>query len=59
MVDKNKVFIYLDGLRRSGITNMFGAPAYVRTMFAVSRGESVKLVAEWMETFSQRHPEKE
>lgn len=49
MVNKETVFNYLDALRDSGITNMFGSPAYVRKVFNVSQAESVKLVVEWME----------
>jgi uncharacterized circularly permuted ATP-grasp superfamily protein len=57
MAKKEKVFIYLDALRESGITNMYGSPAYVRKAFPeVSQSEAVKLVAEWMETFEKRHP---
>lgn len=59
MVDKERVFNYLDGLRELGVTNMFGSPAYVRNYFGaskISQDEAVKLVAEWMETFDKRHP---
>ena len=55
-VNKNKVFEYLDALRDSGITNMYGSPAYVHAAFDVTQGEAVKLVTEWMQTFSERHP---
>ena len=57
MVDKEKVFKYLDALRNSGITNMFGSVPYVRAVFDVSQSEGIKLVAEWMETFDQRNKE--
>ena len=60
MVDKERVFNYLDGLRVSGVTNMFGAPAYVRDYFGakeVSHSEAINLVVEWMETFDKRHPD--
>lgn len=55
MADKTRVFKYLDALRDSGVVNMFGSAPYVIKMFAVSRSEAIKLVAEWMETFDQRH----
>ena len=55
-IDKEKVFVYLDNLRESGITNMYGAGAYVEAMFDVKRSEAIKLLSEWMETFSERHP---
>lgn len=60
MIDKERVFNYLDDLRVSGVTNMFGAPAYVRHYFGakeVSQSEAINLVVEWMETFDKRHPD--
>lgn len=42
---------YLDGLRESGRTNMFGAGAYVESRFFLSRAEARKIVLYWMETF--------
>jgi hypothetical protein len=56
MTDKEKVFTYLDALRESGVTNMFGTPRCVMKVFNVSSNESIKLVAEWMDNFEQRHP---
>ena len=54
-MDKQEVFKYLDALRRSGITNMFGSPAYVRKVFGASNAESIKLVAEWMDSFKEKN----
>jgi hypothetical protein len=42
---------YLDGLRESGATNMFGAGAYVEQVFGVSRREASEIVIQWMEEF--------
>jgi hypothetical protein len=53
MVDKKEVFEYLDDLRDSGVTNMFGSPAYVERDFKVTRKESHQLVSEWMEMKSK------
>lgn len=55
-VDKEKVFTYLDNLRESGITNMFGSAPYVAEEFDVNIQEARELVSEWMRTFSERHP---
>lgn len=55
-VDKEKVFTYLDNLRESGITNMFGSAPYVAEEFDVNMKEARELVSEWMRTFSERHP---
>lgn len=48
--------VYLDGLRESGVTNMFGAGPYLVRIFKVSRVESHEILGYWMDTFSERHP---
>ena len=53
---KQEVFQYLDDLRESGATNMFGARPYVEAEFNMPGSLAGKLVSEWMETFSERHP---
>lgn len=55
MVDKNEVFEYLDELRDSGVTNMFGAAPYICLAFAVTTAEGRALLLEWMNTFEERH----
>jgi hypothetical protein len=48
---------YLDELRESGITNMFGARPYVEEEFPeLSSGNAGKVLIYWMHTFSERHP---
>lgn len=54
---KAEMFIYLDNLRESGVTNMFGAPAYVEQHFGITWDEASKVTGEWMRTFSKRHAE--
>ena len=49
--------IYLDKLRESGVTNMFGAGTYVTAEYGFSLQESKQIVLYWMETFGERHPE--
>lgn len=46
---------YLDNLRDSGETNMFGAGSYLREEFALTRTESHKVLSYWMKTFGERH----
>ena len=55
MVDKNVVFEYLDELRESGDTNMFGAGPYICQEFNVTTTEGRELLLEWMKTFEERH----
>lgn len=53
---ENEVFEFLDELRETGVTNMFGAAPYIVEEFFVSKSDSHKLLARWMETFEERHP---
>jgi len=46
-----EVFSYLDDLRDSGATNMFGASPYLEEQFNMSRKVSQKLLGLWMKTF--------
>lgn len=49
---------YLDSLRESGATNMFGARPYLMLAFDnLSEDEAGKVLSHWMETFGDRHPE--
>jgi hypothetical protein len=45
---------YLDGLRESGATNMFGAGPYLQREFGCTAAEAKHLLAEWMRTFDGR-----
>ena len=52
-----KYFEWLDDLRRSGITNMFGARPYLQNEFGFDQKEATAVLSLWMKTFSQRHPD--
>jgi len=45
---------YLDDLRESGVTNMFGAGAYLVDEFGLTTSEARAILAYWMQTFSDR-----
>ena len=49
-------FEYLDDLRESGVTNMFGAGPYLQHEFGLSRNDAREVLKEWMFTFEARHP---
>ena len=53
-IDKNEMFEYLDTLRETGVTNMFGAGAYLQEAFGVDRKEARDVLTEWMKTYGQR-----
>lgn len=45
-------FQYLDDLRESGITNMFGAGSYIMREFPnLSKYEAKDIILSWMKTF--------
>lgn len=53
---EDEVFVYLDNLRESGVTNMWGAGAYVEEEFDMGHREAQAVVGRWMRSFSTRHP---
>ena len=46
---KMEQFIYLNKLRESGETNMYGASPYLQCAFSLTRREASKVLIEWME----------
>lgn len=53
---KDHHLLFLDELRDSGATNMFGAAPYVMDAYHLSREKAVAIVSYWMKTFGERHP---
>lgn len=48
---------YLDELRDSGATNMFGARPYLMDAFPeLTKKEASTVLSEWMRTYGDRHP---
>ena len=47
-----EVLEYLNELRESGATNMFGAGPYVENVFEFDKQESRRLVSLWMSNFN-------
>ena len=46
-------YVYLEELRQSGVTNMFGSAPYLREQFGLGRRESIKIVANWMDNYEE------
>lgn len=44
--------IFLDMLRESGETNMFGATPYLVCAFDLTKNEARAILTEWMRTFT-------
>ncbi len=47
-------FKYLDNLRSSGVTNMFGGGQYLTDEFDIGLRDAFKILSKWMKTFEQR-----
>ena len=47
---------YLDDLRESGATNMFGAGSYLEDEFDMGANNARSVLKYWMESFGERHP---
>ena len=43
--------VYLDVLRESGVTNMFGAASYVAEHFSIPATEAKLILSYWMKSF--------
>ena len=52
---KDEHLTYLDTLKESGVTNMFGAGAYIEDKFGLKPIESSNVLAYWMASFDERH----
>jgi len=46
-------FIFLENLRQSGITNMYGAAPYLAKAFGISLVSSRKILIIWMDNYSE------
>jgi hypothetical protein len=46
---------YLDELRESGETNMFGARPYLINEFGLDKQEAASVLSYWMSSFGERH----
>ena len=57
--DMKEYFEYLDVLRESGVTNMFGAGPYIQEEFGLDKHEAREIVIAWMGSFEERHPPKD
>ena len=51
MVD-NEYWIFLENLRRSGVTNMFGAAPYLMDEFDLDYNEAKKILVDWMKNYN-------
>ena len=52
---EQEVFEYLDELRESGDTNMYGAGPWIQDEFYLDKREARAMLSKWMKTFTERH----
>lgn len=48
-----KEFKFLEELRQSGQTNMYGASPYLREEFNISKAESYEILNQWMTRYDE------
>lgn len=44
---------YLEGLRRSGVTNMYGASRYLEYEFSLDKADAREILASWMKNYDK------
>jgi len=59
MTNQQMYLEYLDDLRDSGVVNMWGAGSFLEDAFGLSRREARDVLLNWMDTYTQRHPQGE
>ena len=56
MTEQDRANLLFDRLREEGEINMFGAAPIAEQVFGVTKRQARGLLAEWMQTFEERHP---
>jgi len=46
-------YVYLEELRQSGVTNMFGAGPYLQKAYGLNPREARKVLDSWMENYQE------
>ena len=52
---RQEFFEFLDELRESGVTNMYGAAPYLVKEFGMPKMEAYRILEAWMDSFAERH----
>lgn len=51
---ENPMYIYLEQLRLSGMTNMFGAAPYLARKYGLDYEVAKKVLSDWMRTYNRK-----
>lgn len=54
MATTNKYWVFLENLRKSGVTNMFGATPYLMDKFDLSKQEAREILTDWMKNYDPK-----
>jgi hypothetical protein len=49
----NEYFKFLETLRKSGVTNMFGAAPYLAGAFSITNSEARDILQKWMKSYDR------
>ena len=49
---RNEIYLYLEELRESGETNMFGAGTYIQRDFKLSKDKAITYLSDWMKQYN-------
>ena len=52
-ISQEEISEYLNELRKSGVTNMFGAGAYIEKEFGIAKEDAKKALSYWMKNFKK------
>lgn len=50
------VYLFLDGVKESGVTNMLAAGVFVENEFNVTPAVARQWIMNWITTYDDRHP---
>ena len=50
---RNEVYLYLEALRETGDTNMFGAGVYLEKHFELSKDKAREYLVDWMKQYNK------
>ena len=50
---RNEVYLYLEQLRDSGETNMFGAGVYLQKHFELPKNQAIMYLTDWMKLYNK------
>ena len=59
MKTTNKYWLFLEDLRKSGVTNMYGASPYLEGAFNLTKYEAHEILADWMHNYNPKDYEDE